>query len=239
MRHKKDYIGYSIGCLTVIEELEPKGTERCFLCKCSVCGGTHIRRMSNIKKHGTCGHTFEQPNYKRIYEAWRAMKKRCYLKSNHNYKWYGQRGIKICDEWKDNPQAFYNWSIDNGYGDNLTIDRIDVNKDYEPSNCRWVDQRTQQNNKRNNKVISYNGMPKTMAEWARYLNLDYALLKSRLLNGMTFERAIHKSKPKVIKYTINGETNTARYFAIKYDIPYITVYSRLKRGLSIEEALNI
>lgn len=167
------------------------------------------------------------------------MKKRCYLKSNHNYKHYGARGIIVCREWLNNPQSFYKWSMEHGYQDNLTIDRIDVNGNYEPSNCRWIDQKTQQNNKRNNKSITYNGVTKTMSEWAKYLNLDYTLLKSRLLAGWTFEKAISTKNRSIGKFTINGETNTARYFAKKYNVPVITVYDRLKRGLSIERALNI
>lgn len=238
MKCKKDYIGYSIGCLTVIDEVVKKGTERCFLCKCSKCGGTHIRRLSNIKKHGTCGHKFEQLNYNNIYNAWRAMKKRCYLKSNHNYKNYGARGIKVCDEWM-NPDTFYNWAIHNGYSKGLSLDRIDVNGNYEPNNCRWVDMKIQQNNRRNNKYITYKGETKTMSEWADKLHLDYTLLKSRLINGWSFDKAISAPKRTTINVTINGETNTLGYFAKKYNIPYITVYSRLKRGLNIEEALNI
>lgn len=238
MRHKKDYIGYSIGCLTVIEEVEKKGSARRFLCKCSFCGGTHIRCLDNLKKHGTCQHKFEQPGYKRIHDTWRGMKKRCYLKSNQNYKHYGERGIIVCDEWL-NIDNFYKWSIENGYQDNFTIDRIDVNGNYEPSNCRWVDMKTQQNNKRSNKMITYNGVTKTMSEWAEYFNIDYTLLKSRLLNNWSFEKAISTKNRSIGKFVIDGETNTASYFAKKYNIPVVTVYDRLKRGLSIEEALEI
>lgn len=238
MRHKKDYIGYSIGCLTIIEEIEKKNNSRRFLCKCSVCGGTHIRHLCNLRKHGTCGHKFEQPNYKRIYDIWRGMKKRCYLKSNQNYKNYGARGVAVCDKWL-NPDEFYKWSINNGYADNLTIDRINNDGNYEPSNCRWVDIKAQQNNKRNNKYITYKGETKTMSEWAKTLNINYKLLKSRLVSGWEFERAISTPNKSIGKFTVNGEINTARYFAKKYDVPEVTVYDRLKRGLSIEEALNI
>ena len=238
MKRKKDYIGYSIGCLTVINEVEKKGTERCFLCKCSICGGTHIRRLSNIKKQGTCGHKFEQPNYNNIYNAWRSMKKRCYLKSNPNYKYYGARGIKVCDEWL-NPDTFYSWAVHNGYNKGLSIDRIDVNGNYEPNNCRWVDMKIQQNNRRNNKYITYKGETKTMSEWSKLLNLDYKLLKSRLINGWSFDKAISTPKRGAITVVVNGKANTLRYFAKKYNVPYNTLYARFKRGLSIEEALNI
>lgn len=238
MTRKKDYIGYHIGCLTVIKEVEPINKCRRFLCKCSTCGGEHVRCLDNLKKHGTCGHKFEQPSYKRIYDTWRSMKKRCYLKSSHNYKNYGARGIKVCDEWLD-PDTFYKWSMENGYDDNLTLDRIDVNGNYESSNCRWVDVKTQQNNKRNNKYIIYNGVTKTMSEWAKYFDIDYTLLKSRLLSGWSFEKAIVTNNRSLGKFTVDGETNTARYFAKKYNVPVVTVYSRLKKGLNIKESLGI
>ena len=76
------------------------------------------------------------------------MKNRCYQKSYHAFRHYGGRGIIVCDEWRDNFQAFYVWAMANGYADNLSIDRIDVNGNYEPSNCRWVTMSEQNKNKR-------------------------------------------------------------------------------------------
>lgn len=193
MRHKKNYIGYSIGCLTVVDEVDKKGTERCFLCKCSICGGLHIRRMSNLKTRGTCGHKFEQPSYKRIYDTWRAMKKRCYLKSNSNYKHYGGRGIAVCDDWL-NPDEFYKWSMANGYADNLTIDRIDVNGNYEPSNCRWVDSSTNNYNKRNNILVLYKDGWRT---------IQYISDKEHISWNTAYYRYVTKLKSPV-KYLYGG-----------------------------------
>lgn len=90
----------------------------------------------------------------RIYNIWHSMKSRCYYEKDKCYKSYGGRGIIVCEEWSNKDTGFvnfFNWSVRNGYSDNLTIDRINVNGNYEPSNCRWITMVEQQSNKRNNK----------------------------------------------------------------------------------------
>lgn len=84
----------------------------------------------------------------RLYKIFTGMKTRCYNKNRDDYKHYGKKGIKICDEWKNDFKSFYDWAIENGYQDDLTIDRKDVNGDYNPNNCRWVDKKTQSRNTR-------------------------------------------------------------------------------------------
>lgn len=96
-----------------------------------------------------------------------------------NYKHYGARGIKMCDDWKNDFMTFYNWAMSNGYKEGLTIDRIDVNGNYEPNNCRWVDIKTQSNNKRNNIYLAYGGKTQTLKEWAEELNVNYCTLWRR------------------------------------------------------------
>lgn len=114
----------------------------------------------------------------RLYRIFDHMKQRCYNKNNNRYKHYGGRGIVVCDEWNSDFDVFYNWAYENGYDDTLTIDRIDVNGNYEPSNCRWITNLEQQNNKRNNVLLTYNGKTQTMAQWARELNINrYTVIK--------------------------------------------------------------
>ncbi len=132
-----------------------------WLCQCD-CGNTINVFTQNLKRNNTksCGclnkelasqrMTTHGKGNSRIYHIYHGMKERCYTKSNSCYKNYGGRGIKVCDEWLHDFMAFYKWSMNNGYDDSLTIDRIDVNGNYEPKNCRWVTNIEQQRNKRNN-----------------------------------------------------------------------------------------
>lgn len=100
------------------------------------------------------------------------MKTRCYNESDYHYKYYGERGIEICDEWKNDFEAFYNWAITNGYNDYLSIDRIDNDGNYEPSNCRWATQLEQVRNKSDITKIAFNGETKTISEWAEIYGIN-------------------------------------------------------------------
>lgn len=127
----------------------------------------------------------------RLYRIWRNMRRRCYKSSAKNYNYYGGRGIKVCDEWVDNFDAFHDWSTDNGYNNDLTLDRIDVNANYSPSNCRWVTWKVQNNNARFNHLITYNGVTKTLTEWCETFNLNRDAIYSRLNKyGWSVERAL-------------------------------------------------
>lgn len=109
------------------------------------------------------------------------MKTRCYNENTDFFKHYGGRGIKVCDEWKDSFFAFYEWAIKNGYDDDLSIDRIDVNGDYEPSNCRWATKEQQSLNTRRKRLYSFQGETHTLKEWSKILNINYTTLRSRII----------------------------------------------------------
>ena len=108
------------------------------------------------------------------------MKSRCYNKNNKDYADYGGRGITIYPEWRNSFIAFYNWAMSNGYNEPLEIDRIDNSGNYEPSNCRWVTRKEQNNNTRHNHLITFNGETHTMKEWANIKNIPYTTLASRI-----------------------------------------------------------
>lgn len=129
--------------------------------------------------------------YTRIYRIWCNMKRRCYNKNDKSYKAYGGRGITVCDEWKFDFLSFYNWAIESGYNDKLTIDRINVNGNYEPCNCRWLDSKSQCNNKSNNHFITFNGETHTMKQWAEKMGISYQTLAQRINKyKWSIERAI-------------------------------------------------
>ena len=108
------------------------------------------------------------------------MKQRCYNPNSNSYHNYGGRGITICNEWLNDPTTFFKWALDNGYSDNLTIDRKDNDKGYSPENCQWTNEIAQHNNTRRNRYIEYKGELHTLAEWCRILNLNYSTIKTRL-----------------------------------------------------------
>lgn len=118
----------------------------------------------------------------RIYHIWSNMKARCYGKSCKD-RIYQKNNIQVCDEWKNSFMAFYNWAIENGYNDNLTIDRIDNKGNYEPNNCRWADKITQENNTSKNVWVLINGEVHTIAQWSRILNITPKRIARRVANG--------------------------------------------------------
>lgn len=134
------------------------------------------------------GKTIHGMKKTRIYKSWERIKRRC--NNPKTYKNYGGRGIKVCDEWSKDFMAFYEWAMANGYRDDLTIDRIDVNGNYEPNNCRWVTMKEQENNRRNNHHITYNGETHTIAEWGDILNIPYKVLLQRIT---TYKWSIEKA----------------------------------------------
>lgn len=118
------------------------------------------------------------------------MKQRCNNVNNKSYKNYGDKGIKVCDEWYDF-KTFFDWALSNGYDNDLTIDRIDSTKNYCPENCRWSDRKTQNNNTSRNHLLTYNGKTQSIALWADEVNLPYSTLKTRIdKHGWDVERAL-------------------------------------------------
>lgn len=126
----------------------------------------------------------------RIYKIYRGMKSRCSCKTDYHYKWYGEKGIKVCDEWLNDFMSFYNWSMQNGYADDLSIDRINNNGNYEPNNCRWITQQEQCNNTRRNHYITINGETLTITQWAKKSGVNRKAIERKLKKGITGEKLL-------------------------------------------------
>ena len=192
-----DLTGQRFGRLTVIkvDRYEPKSHSTRWICKCD-CGKEKSVLASCLKdgKVTSCGcFSSEQKskrtkthgfgNEDRLYRIWSGMKSRCYSECDRNFKRYGARGITVCPEWHKDFMAFREWSLSNGYQDDLSIDRIDNDGPYSPENCRWTSMKTQNNNRRTNVYITYRGETHTAAEWALITGIKAETLVSRKAHG--------------------------------------------------------
>lgn len=197
----KDLTGQKFGRLTVIKR---DGSDNfrlaMWLCKCDCGNFKRVRsRALQIGQTQSCGclhkeitaitHTKHGGRHTRLYNIWCGIKARCLNEQTACFKYYGGRGIKICDEWT-NFKPFYEWSMANGYDDKLTIDRIDVNGNYEPNNCRWVTLKEQQNNRTNNHLITLGEKTCTLKEWADSLGISHSTLLERIERWGNIEEAL-------------------------------------------------
>lgn len=165
----------------------------------------------------------------RIRCTWRNMLNRCEDSNNKDYNHYGNRGITVCDEWHDFDN-FYTWSLLNDYTDDLTIDRINVDGNYEPDNCRWSDVFQQRNNMRSNIYITYNNRTLTLKQWSRYLNISYGALRYRYRNHMSIEDMLTSKEKCTVKYvTYDNKTLSVRQWSDIIGISRDVLYHRLKR----------
>lgn len=198
-----DLTGRKFGKLSVICKDQPiqKEDRKVYkwICKCD-CGNTVSIRQSSLLSGATksCGCITKNKKYgdigkHRLKDIWHSMRERCENPNHKSYKHYGLRNIGVCEEWKDPDTgyiAFYNWAMNNGYKIGLTIDRIDVNGNYTPDNCRWISNLSQQRNKRTNRYVEYNGEVKCISEWAEIYNLKTDTLSYRLKHGWDIEKAL-------------------------------------------------
>lgn len=189
----RDLTGERFGRLTVIKRSNNPGRVA-WTCKCDCgnevevlsgnltmgyttscgCYGAE-RRIASRKIHGD--------KHTRLYNIWCLMKRRCNSEQCKAFPDYGFRGIKVCEEWEKSFLAFKKWSLENGYSDNLTLERKDNNSGYSPENCKWATRKEQNNNTRANVFISMNGEIKTLSQWCEELKMPYSTVEQRRIRG--------------------------------------------------------
>lgn len=187
--------GKRFGRLVVLKRADnTKKGQTYWLCKCD-CGNTKIVRGTHLQagKIKSCGclsiekikqrATTHNLSKTRLYHIYLGIKARCYNPKSESYRIYGGRGIIMCEEWKNDFLSFYNWAISNGHREDLTIDRIDVNGNYEPNNCRWATPKEQSNNTRRCIYVTYNNETHTITEWSRILNIYNETLRRRYIRN--------------------------------------------------------
>ena len=238
---------------TVLEILPKiKNYRRTFRCKC-VCGAIKDIDAFNVieGKSKSCGCIAIEKTKQRttkhgmtntpLHNIWCGMRERCYNPNCSAYKHYGGRGIVICDEWYNDFMNFYQWSIENGYKKGLSIDRIDVNGNYEPSNCRWATTNEQCNNRRNNIKLTYNGKTQTLFQWCQEYNLDYRMILARCHNpnfkDKSVEELLFLPNQKQILITYNNETHTISEWSKLTNIRRNVIFDRWQKGYYEEDIL--
>lgn len=229
----KDETGKRYGRLVVIG-YDHKQKNRGFFwrCKCDcgkevvVCGvelrrgdakscGCYAReRFMKIVERKKENAKYEKPS--RLRRIWGNMKGRCYYESSPSYKNYGARGIKVCDEWLKHSKPFQEWALSNGYKDNLTLDRIDVDGDYEPSNCRWITQKEQMRNKRDTVYIEYEGEKRPLIDVCEELGVNPNTAFYRIRDGRTDVSDILSKEKLNARYDADKRKKVAEISYVPY-----------------------
>ena len=261
----EDLTGKRFGYYTVLEKCERKTNERLYwLCKCDCGTIKKVEHYNLIKgKIRSCGCFQKQDVSKRfskhrktnnrLFHVWVSMRGRCNNPKNTAYKNYGGRGIKVCKEWQDDFMNFYNWAIKNGYDENAeyskcTLERLNVNGDYEPSNCTFKSAKEQANNRRSNILIEYKGEKHTLLEWCEILGLEYRTILNRyhvFVKNPTkdiktlddvFSSENYKENEQ-IRITYDNKTLTISEWSKLLNIRAKTMWDRYNKGMCAEDIL--
>lgn len=259
-RAKSNLVGQKFNRLLVLERVDSGKKMSYYQCLCD-CGNYHIAngaaiKSGHIKSCGCLQKEITSKNSKthglsktRLYRVWQGMISRCRNKNHDFYSSYGGRGIDVCEEWKNDFNAFRKWSLENGYDENArfsecTIDRIDNDGNYEPNNCRWISSKEQSINKRTTKMVEIEGEIKPLVVWAQEFGLHPATLKSRLKKGLLSKKELSKplvdTKHTTSKYiTFNGKTLDQAGWAREIGITPTSLFRRLNNpNWTLEMALT-
>lgn len=208
----ENLVGERFGRLIVIERADNTNAKQArWICECE-CGSIVTVRAQDLKSGRTksCG-CYKREVVKscsithgmsktRLWRIWNDMHVRCEYPSATQFKYYGEKGVFVCEEWKTF-EPFRDWAVANGYTDELTIDRIDVSGNYTPSNCRWASWSDQQNNKSTNRFLTYRGRTLTVSQWAKETGISRNKIDRRLKKGWSVEKVLVYAQEEV---TVSG-----------------------------------
>lgn len=200
-----DMTGMEFGRLTILQRVPTPKHSRVthWECMCE-CGKVMVTTRPNLinghtvscgcyalevrrgNKHGVT----HNESRTRLYHIWQSMKQRCYDENVEGYKWYGAVGVEVCEEWMEYIN-FSKWAKSNGYNKKLTIDRIDVNGDYEPNNCKWSTTKEQNRNKTTTRYIEFEGHKRSLGEWSELLKIPMSTIVNRLNRGCSPKEALN------------------------------------------------
>lgn len=199
---KVDITGRRFGRWTVIKDSGQRiKTRVLWECHCD-CGTVKLMPSNHLLKGRSlsCGclrnelslkrHTSHGLSKQKIYRIWGGIVARCHIPSQSGYKRYGGRGISVCDEWRKDFVQFYNWAIQNGYREDLTIERVDCNGDYSPQNCKWIPRSEQCNNTRQSHFITIDGKTLTIKQWSKEIGISDKVIRCRLRHGWNEHDAV-------------------------------------------------
>lgn len=248
-----DLVGQKFNHLTAIYSISDPNNGRLWYCRFD-CGKTKKNPVSGYalkaNKIKDCG-CIKKPSgmYKhgksntKIYNVWTAMKQRCLKENDRAYVNYGGRGIAVYEEWLSFI-PFYEWAMNSGYKEGLTLERIDNDGNYEPPNCTWIPKSEQTSNRRINKHITYKGKTKIMKDWAKELGFDYHVIQSRITKlGWSIEKAFETPANKLgtthIRLILhNGKTQSIAEWSRELSVNYKTLHGHISSGKTIEQLLN-
>lgn len=183
--------GVEFGDIVLLGEVEKRKNHVYEKILCRRCGNVKYVRQDSIKKRKTCGcfwnnpYGLERETYEKLYDVWNNMIKRCYNPKSDRYYTYGAKGIRVCEEWKNDFHEYARWALKNGWNKGLSIERKDYNKNYCPENCKFITMKEQARNKRTNVVVEHKGEKRCVAEWCEILGLEDKTIYRRIALGHT------------------------------------------------------
>ena len=195
----KDLTNLRFGKWTVIGRATNHKKAVMWYCVCD-CGAKKVVHGTSLKSGAStmcrqCANRYRKPRTHGLtkhplYKVWQRIKSSTTNPNHQDYEWYGGKGVRVCEEWFHDFAKFYEWSIANGYQQGLTIDRIDVNGNYEPSNCRWVPFKEQTLNRTDNAYLTHDGVTRTIKEWSRITGVKPTTLYARFHKGWSPDKIL-------------------------------------------------